>query len=297
MRFPPQLSPGDDVAVVAPASSFDRQEFFRGLAWLRGRYKISVRGNIFEKKGYLAGGDDRRADELAAAMVHPTVKAIVAARGGYGIGRIVHQLPWREFVERPKWLVGFSDVTALHVTAQAHSLATIHGPHVTGLGREADAWCRASFLRALEGSLVPQVWEGLTVLHPGASCQGRAFGGNLALVEAMAAAGQLRVPRDAVVFLEDVTERPYRIDRMLTSLLQGGHLQNARAIVFGGFTRCDPGPDGVSVEEVLLERTASLGVPVLAGAPFGHEPRNDAFVLGADVSVEPGKVTFLPATA
>jgi muramoyltetrapeptide carboxypeptidase len=113
----------------------------------------------------------------------------------------------------------------------------------------------------------------------------------------MAAAGQLRVPRDAVVFLEDVTERPYRIDRMLTSLLQGGHLQNARAIVFGGFTRCDPGPDGVSVEEVLLERTASLGVPVLAGAPFGHEPRNDAFVLGADVSVEPGKVTFLPATA
>jgi muramoyltetrapeptide carboxypeptidase len=105
-------------------------------------------------------------------------------------------------------------------------------------------------------------------------------GGNLALVAAMAAGGALVVPDKAIVVLEDVTERPYRVDRMLTSLLLGGHLARASAIVFGAFTQCEPGPDGVTVDEVLRERTSGLGVPVVAGAPFGHAAPNFAFPLG-----------------
>jgi muramoyltetrapeptide carboxypeptidase len=115
-------------------------------------------------------------------------------------------------------------------------------------------------------------------------------GGNLALVHAMAAAGRLVVPEGAVVALEDVTEAPYRVDRMLTSLRLGGHLGRASAVVFGGFDKCAPGPDGRTVEEVLVDRTGDLGIPVLAGAPFGHGERNEAFVLGARARVRGDRV-------
>jgi muramoyltetrapeptide carboxypeptidase len=117
-------------------------------------------------------------------------------------------------------------------------------------------------------------------------------GGNLALLHAMAAAGRLAVPDGAVVALEDVTEAPYRVDRMLTSLRLGGHLERASAIVLGGFDRCVPGPDGRTVDEVLHERTRDLGIPVVAGAPFGHGAVNEAFVLGSPVRVEGDCVLF-----
>jgi muramoyltetrapeptide carboxypeptidase len=117
---------------------------------------------------------------------------------------------------------------------------------------------------------------------------GPLVGGNLALLHAIAAAGLLVVPDGAVVALEDVTEAPYRVDRMLTSLLLSGHFARASAIVFGDFHKCTPLADGRTVEDVIEERTRSLGVPVLAGAPFGHGAVNEAFVLGAPVRVAGG---------
>lgn len=108
----------------------------------------------------------------------------------------------------------------------------------------------------------------------------------------MAAAGRLVVPRGAILALEDVTERPYRIDRMLTSLLLGGHLARASAIVFGDFTQCDPGPDGVTVEEVLRDRTSGLGIPVVARAPFGHGAPNHAFPLGRAAALRRDRIDW-----
>jgi muramoyltetrapeptide carboxypeptidase len=111
------------------------------------------------------------------------------------------------------------------------------------------------------------------------------IGGNLALLHALAAANRLVVPPGAVLALEDVGERPYRVDRMLTSLLLGGHLARASAIVFGGFEQCEAAGDGRRTEEVMEDRTRSLGVPVLAGAPFGHGSHNEAFVLGTHARI------------
>ncbi|MBS2012809.1 MAG: LD-carboxypeptidase [Deltaproteobacteria bacterium] len=260
----------------------------RGLAWLRTRYRLRVSGSILSRHGYLAGTDERRLAELGEAMTDPDVHAIFCARGGYGVMRIVDRLPWDAFSERPKWLVGFSDITALHVVANARGVATVHGPNVTGLGRTIAPTERLALLDAVEGRAVAPVWRALRVVHPGpgeGAREGILFGGNLALVEAMAASGQLRVPEGAVLALEDVTERPYRIDRMLTALRLGGHLARASAIVFGAFTQCEPGPDGVTYEDVIADRTRDLGMPVLAGAPFGHGKPNDAFVLGRRVRV------------
>src|SRR5579883_1167041 len=168
----------------------------RGLAWLRARYRLRVRSDVFARDGYLAGDDARRARELAHAMRDPEVRAIVCARGGYGAMRVVRDLPWDEFAARPKWIVGFSDVTALHALAWRAGVASVHGPNVTGLGRDASAQVRAAFLAALEGGGVggaARGWRGLRVIR-GGEASGPMVGGNLALVHAMAAAGLLVVP-------------------------------------------------------------------------------------------------------
>lgn len=244
---------------------------------------------MLARAGYLAGPDARRATELARAIEDPTIDAVVCARGGYGAMRILDAIPWSTLAARPKWLVGFSDVTALHLSAIANGVASIHGPNVTGLGRSITPAERASLLDALEGGAGALSWSGLRALSSDArtpTVEGPLVGGNLALVEAMAAAGRLVVPPGAVLALEDVTERPYRVDRMLTALRLGGVLARAGAIVFGGFTSCDPGPDGTTVEDVLRDRTAGLGVPVVMGAPFGHGAPNHAFVVGGRVRLD-----------
>jgi muramoyltetrapeptide carboxypeptidase len=281
LTAPPPLRFGSVVAIVAPSSGFDREELFRGLAWLGIRYRLRIDERILARTGYLAGTDETRASVLAQAMLAPDVDAILCARGGYGAMRLLDALPWEAFVARPKRLVGFSDVTALHLEVNTRGIASVHGPHVTGLGRAIAPAERASLIASLEdGALSP--WTGLEVLAEG-DADGPVFGGNLALVEAMAAAGRLTLPEGCVLALEEVTERPYRVDRMLTSLLLGGHLARVSAIVFGGFTQCEPGPDGTTVQDVIRDRTCQLRIPVVAQAPFGHGSPNHAFPLGRRV--------------
>jgi muramoyltetrapeptide carboxypeptidase len=291
LAAPPPLAPGDLIAVVAPSGPLRAGELWSGLAWLRARYRICIGPGALARDGYLAGGDERRAGELAKAMGDPEVKAIVAARGGYGAMRIVDALPWKMFARRPKWIVGFSDVTTLHAMAWSTGIASVHSPNAIGLGSDASVATRAAWLASLERPGAYRAWRSLRVVRSGDG-GGPIVGGNLALVNAMAAAGRLHIPKGAVLALEDVGEAPYRVDRMLTALALGGHFARASAVVFGGFDRCTAGIDGPSVEETLDRCTRSLGIPVLAGAPFGHGERNEAFVLGASVRVLGGSVVW-----
>lgn len=291
-RIPRPLRPGSLVAVVAPASPFEREELFRGLAWLRTRYELRVASSILARDGYLAGDDARRAAELAAALTSPRIEAIVCARGGYGATRILDAVPWDLFAKEPRWIVGFSDVTALHAAAAAHGVASIHGPNVTGLGRTISAAERLSLLDALESPTATAEWTGLERVVPGRAV-GPVVGGNLALVEAMAAAGRLVVPAGAILVLEDVAERAYRVDRMLTALRLGGWLARASALVFGGFTQCEPGPDGVTARDVLVSIARSVGRPCALGAPFGHGAPNHAFILGRQAILDADALRFV----
>lgn len=280
------------MVVVAPASPFPWTEACAGLAWLRSRYGVVTTSRIFQRRGYLAGSDEARAEELAAAFERDDVAAIVCARGGYGIVRLLDRLPWERLVARPKWLVGFSDVTALHVEANQRGLASLHGPNVTGLARDSRALpkTRLSLLDALEGRQSPPL-VATRVLRAGAA-QGIVFGGNLTLLATLAAAGRLSIPVGAIVVLEDVTERPYRIDRMLESLRLGGHLARASALAFGEFAACEPGPDGVTVEAVLADLAGRLDVPVVSGLPFGHGNRNESLRLGTPAALADGALRF-----
>jgi muramoyltetrapeptide carboxypeptidase len=290
LAFSPPLAPGDAIAVVAPSSPFPRDDLWRGLAWLRARYRVRMSPGALARNGYLAGDDSRRAEELHRAMLDDEVKAIVGARGGYGALRLLERLPWPRFAAKPKWIVGFSDITALHAMAWRGGVASVHAANVTGLGRDAGVPVRASWLAAVERPTAPRSWEGLQVLRSG-EARGPLVGGNLTLVHALASAGRLAIPDGAVLALEDVSEAPYRLDRMLTSLELGGYLARVSAIVLGGFDRCDASDEPRAVT-TLAERTSRLGVPVLAGAPFGHGSRNEAFVLGAEVQVRGDSVTW-----
>ncbi len=229
--------------------------------------------------------EDRARRTLRRIVVAaPDVRAIVAARGGYGASRFVSRVDFGALAASPRWIVGFSDVTALHLEAQRVGVASMHAAHVTSLGR-GDAHGRDAFVHALEHPSARRTFEGLGVIARGAHT-GPLVGGNLTLLHANAAAGRLDLPDGCVLFLEDVTERPYRVDRMLTTLALGGHLARAGAVVLGDFTQCDPGADGVTVREVLVDRLASLGVPVASGVPAGHEIKNAPLVLGGVARID-----------
>lgn len=288
--MPPPLVPGDRIRLVAPASPFDRTLFFRGAGFLAERYRVELGEHVLERAGFLAGSDAQRLRDLDAALLDPDVKAIVAARGGYGSGRIVPLANWSALARTPKWVVGFSDITLLHQEAQRIGLCSVHGENAAGLGR-GSAPTRALWLNTLEKPDDARTYSGLTRIRAGRA-EGPLVGGNLTLLFTAQAAGRLFLPEGAILALEDVTEQSYRIDRMLTALIQSGALARAAGVVLGDFTDCSPGPHGVPVEAVLLERLSTLSVPVLAGLPFGHGQQNDPLVLGRRVELDADRGTL-----
>ena len=290
MILPPPLSPGSVVRVVAPSSPFDPRLIWRGMGWLAERYEVRFDRGIFAARGFLAGEDARRREELQAALVEPDVAAVVCARGGYGLSRYVHQLDLEPMVTRPRWVVGFSDVTALHVELASLGVGSLHACHVTAMG-QGNAALREQLIAALEDPCAKRRYDGLEVVV-GGRATGRLHGGNLTLLHACAAAGRLRLPSGCVLFLEDVTELPYRIDRCLTTLLVGGHLDGVAAVALGEFTGCGPGRDGVRVQEVIAERLAPLGIPIVAGLPVGHGRDNEPVVMGAPTTIDGDTLTL-----
>lgn len=281
---PRALVPGDRVRVVAPSGAFDRALFWRGLGFLAGRYRVEFDRSLFERHQGYAGADERRRAELAQALTDPGVAAVIAARGGYGLTRILPQLPLAALVTAPRWIVGFSDITALHVEAMRRGVASLHAANVTGLGR-GDAVARAEFIAALEHPGARREVAGLTPWVGGCAA-GPLVGGNLTLLFTCAAAGRLTLPPGVVLVLEDVTELSYRIDRMLTALLDAGVFERVAAIIVGELLDCPAGSFGVSAAEVVRERLARLGVPLVAGFPCGHGSDNLPLPLGRRVLVD-----------
>jgi muramoyltetrapeptide carboxypeptidase len=291
---PPKLAQGDRVWVVAPSGPFERTLVLRGLGFLSERYDVRFGEGIFSRQGYLAGSDDRRFAELTLALSDPETKAVLAARGGYGLARIVSALDVARLRDHPVWIAGFSDITALHVEAQRAGVASLHADNVAGLGR-GDLPARERFVAALEDPHAERSIGGLDVWRGGV-VTGPLTGGNLTLLFTAAASGRLHVPRGAVLFIEDIGEAPYRVDRMLTALLTSGALDAVAGVLVGDFTDAPPGRHGVPVEDVLRERLGLLQVPVLAGFPAGHGAVNVPMHLGlpARVDGDTGSVVLCP---
>ncbi len=272
----PALGPGAHVRVIAPASPFPREPFDAGVARLRARYRVTFDEGIFTRDGYLAGPDTRRVGELRRALTEDGIDAVVGARGGYGTTRLLGQIEPSEV--RPRLLVGFSDLSALHALFARAGLRSLHASMVAALGSGSEAAFDA-WVSAVEGE-PPGGLEGLETIAPGRA-QGPLVGGNLSVLCALVGTPHAPPLRGSILFLEDVGEAPYRVDRMLTTLRQSGWLERVAGVAIGQFTRCQPAKDGREVASVLRERLRDLRVPVVSGVPSGHDEQNLALPLGA----------------
>jgi muramoyltetrapeptide carboxypeptidase len=287
------LHPGERVAVIAPASGFDRGSFEAGLALIGARYRAEHGPGVFERQRYLAGDDARRLGELTGALADPQLRALFCARGGYGATRLLARLGAAEPPGPPKPLIGFSDITALHLWLQAHGRISIHGPVLTQLPRLAAATRERLFALLESAAPAPPLAGSATYL--GGHAEGPLLGGNLSVVTRLLGTPFMPSLAGAILLLEDQGERPYRLDRMWTHLELAGVFGAVRGIVLGSFTGCEePGAEYGSAE-VLRELAVATGLPCAAGFPIGHGEVNEPVPLGVQVRLDADarSLTFL----
>jgi muramoyltetrapeptide carboxypeptidase len=283
IKLPQPLAPGDRIAVAAPAGPFDMEKFEAGLAVLRKWGLEPVLGrHVTARRGFLAGEDRQRAADMKAFLEDPELKAVICARGGYGCLRL---LPLMEAVDLDgpaKWLIGFSDVTALHhYLYNRVGWVTLHGPMVTTLAA-ADAVSRDHLWSLLSGAAAALRPYSLgEALLPGVAT-GRMAGGNLATLSHLLGTPYQPDFSGCLLFLEEVGEAPYRIDRMLTQMGLAGCFDGLAGLVVGQFTDCGSWEE---IRAIIVERLTPYGIPAAAGLTAGHGAPNLALPLGATATL------------
>lgn len=294
MHHPPALGAGARVALVAPAGPLrGTHELDAAMAHATGLgWEPVAAAHALSRTGYLAGDDAQRAGDFNAALADGTIDGIWCLRGGYGAMRILHAVDYDAMRRRPRALIGYSDITALHAAiGRRCSLVTYHGP--TARAALTD-FSRDSLARALVTRRDPcGVAAGARVLRGGRAA-GRLVGGNLALLAALAGTPFAPDYEGAILVIEDVGETTYRIDRMLRQLALSGALARVAGIAFGQFTEtCDPSDPAAGVlDEVLREAADVAGVPAVAGIPMGHVDDQWTIPLGAGAELDADSMTL-----
>lgn len=287
-RRPPLVAPGARVALIAPAGPLrDESELARSVDNARSMgWEPVVGAHAMARAGYFAGSDAARLADLNAAIADPRVDAIWCLRGGYGAMRLLDGVDYDALARRPRALLGYSDITALHAAVGVRcGLVSYHAPTARGV---LTPFSRDSFERAVvRGSDPCGEAPAARLLVPprdGArAVRGRLAGGNLALVSALAGTPFAPSLDGAILVLEDIGEAVYRMDRMLQQLRMAGMLRGIRALVFGCCTDCpeEAGDGARRLDDVLAEIAAPLGVPCVAGVPVGHIDDQWTLPLGA----------------
>ncbi len=302
MIKPPRLNPGDTVGIVAPASPPAEPDLInRAVAAVEHLgFKPQVAPNARKRLGFLAGTDAQRAQDLMSLFANNRVAALFCLRGGYGVSRLLPLLDYAFIRDHPKIVAGYSDITSLHCALQKKSgIISFHAPMLGPDFSRSDlpAFTFNSFIRTLtQASGAGGICQGnenhhVKVISPGVA-SGRLAGGNLTLL-----CGTLGTPyqpalKRRILFLEEIDEAPYRVDRLLTQLLNAGLLQQVAGIAIGSMRTCkDPKAQHSSeyrqtVEDVLTERLRPLNIPILSGLPFGHTPCNATLPCGAKVTLD-----------
>ncbi|MBR6424109.1 MAG: LD-carboxypeptidase [Bacteroidales bacterium] len=291
---PAYLQKGDTVAVVALASALS-EESRKTMYWKEmlesWGLRVKLGKHLYDSApGEFAGLDDDRAADLEAMLRDPEVKAIISFRGGYGSMRTVRAMDPSLFTEYPKWLVGFSDITVFHTVLQSRGIESILGAMPSTIGPDAgpDAKISEESLRkALFGEIKSYRTAPHPFSHPG-SARGRLVGGNLSLiVSCLGTPWQNPLTEDSILFIEDVDERMYNLDRMLLTLQQGGTFDRAKAVIIGQFTDTSGEAEWQrKALDLVHEYMAPLDKPVLFGFDCGHEHPNYSLYLGRAVSLD-----------
>jgi muramoyltetrapeptide carboxypeptidase len=295
--LPPALKLGDTIGLVAPAGPIDEKKFLAGVAELEYLgYKVKYSQNIFASTRYTAGSIKRRTDEFNEMLLDESVNAIFAVRGGYGSMQLLENVDERVVAKKPKIIMGYSDITALLIGFyQKYSWVTFHGPMVSKDfgGKSYD---KRSFTKILTKALPAGPVDSRTteVLVPGVA-RGRLLGGCMTLIVSLLGTPWELDTDGAILFLEDINEKPYKLDRMITQLRLAGKFQNVRAIIFGEMPGCYPELDkGFTLQELLKDLTKDLNIPIIFGLHAGHsDTSNLTLAFGVEVSLnERGILSF-----
>ncbi len=306
---PPRLRPGDTVGLIDPAGAIFESSTLQIAVEVVEALGLKARPapHVADRYGYLAGKDKDRADDVNRLFADESVNAIVAVRGGWGCARLLPYLDFGLIARNPKILLGYSDLTALLLAVHARTgLVTFHGPmgvsiwnsfKVSYLKRvlfDAEA-VRFENVKEINDTLV-QTENRIQTITPGIA-RGRILGGNLSVLGGIVGSGYLPDWSGAILFLEEVEENIYRIDRLLTELALAGILARLRGVVVGNCTKCGPGEGfgSLTLEEVLTDHIKPLGVPAWSGAMIGHLDRQFTIPEGAEVEIDAtkGVITML----
>jgi len=289
MKFPPYLIVGDKVSIISPAGSIGGAVIERGAEILRRQgFRVKIGKHAFDEDGVFAGTDADRAADMQKALDDKSIKAVFFSRGGYGCLRTHLHLDWSRFHQHPKWLVGFSDNTVFHSYLSGQKTASIHG--VMASSYEKDGELTDSFLKLvdlLSGKKVDLVVPSHELNRMG-EATGVLSGGNLSILQSLRGTPLDLKPKGKILFIEDIHELNYRIDRMMQNLKAGGVLEEIAGLVVGYFTGMNDGaaPYGKTVLEIIREAVNPYDYPVVFGFPAGHELPNHPLLLGGNVTLE-----------
>lgn len=291
LSIPPYLKPGDTIGITSPAGYITAEEIQPAVRIMESwGFKIAV-GNTVGKRDYTFGGTDaERLQDLQAMLDNPGIHAIMCARGGYGCARIVDQLDFSKFRERPKWVIGFSDVTVLHCHINRHfSIATLHSKMCNSFPdsfEQADPEVQDTILsirRALSGKPMRYTAPPESSNRTG-TASGVLIGGNLAMIQSISGTDSEIDTIGKILFLEDAGEYLYSLDRMLGSLQRSRKFDSLAGLIIGGFNRIkpdDPGEEfGHTVNDMVLQRVKDFRYPVCFNFPVGHQRNNYALKCG-----------------
>jgi muramoyltetrapeptide carboxypeptidase len=292
---PPRLKAGDTIGIAAPSGPFENHLFEQGMDVLRGMgFKVHIPEAIFQRNGFLAGPDEARADVINTLFADPGIQGILCARGGYGATRVLPHLDWDVIRRHPKAFVGFSDITVLHCVLRTFAnLVSFHGPMGTTLGNAPKPW-RTMLQQALTSEsplrLAP---PGVTVLNHG-QATGPVVGGNLTLLCHLVGTPYAPSFQDGILFVEDVTEAPYRIDRMLVQMTLAGCFDGVAGLVLGQFEDCG---QAAEIHDVFMRTFGSRDIPIVGGFPIGHGTANATLPIGleARLTTRPLRLAYLEA--
>lgn len=285
-KKPPLLQPGDLIYITAPAKAIEPQYIQDTIRWIESQgWKALVSEHCMGQHNYFSGTDNERLEDFQYAIDHPEIKAIWCARGGYGSLRIIDQLSWAGMLFQPKWLIGFSDITAFHLKLNNLEIQSIHGPMPFNINT-VSASSLDSITHMLTGE--PVAYKGIWGPK---SKKGRAsgicLGGNMSLVYSLLGTDDQPDFRDSVLFLEDIGESIYSIDRMCQSFRKARIWENISGLIIGQFSNIKQTENeyGMSIEELFLEQVQFRKIPVLFDFPLGHESDNFAMICGSEVAL------------
>jgi muramoyltetrapeptide carboxypeptidase len=286
MIQPPALNPGDLIYITAPAKFMDAQAVTYAKKHLEENgFKVLISKNCFGSHNYFSGTDEERLSDFQFGIDHPDVRAILCARGGYGSIRLVDRINWANMLREPKWLIGFSDITVFHHRLNSLGVQSIHGSMPINFEKNTDEALK-TLLGSITGNFTSFV-EAPNKSNKAGIATGNLIGGNLSIIYSMLGTTDQYDFEDAILFLEDVGEHYYQVERMIFALGKAGVFEKIKGLIIGGMTELedtDP-PLGRSIEEIILEQLRFSNMPVIFNFPTGHINDNRALVIGKHIKI------------